>query len=146
VFVSTLIANIILDVWPSCNQEDTSSILNFLINVFSFFFLVIDRLILLLRSKFGYSFSLLKLIHHISTVILRWLRLDLLLQYFYLLFKPLDFKLQGIILFTYSFITRFYNNLLKILLLTFNIKSININVITSFTAIASRGFSSFGYV
>jgi hypothetical protein len=96
------------------------------------------------EQAWAWFFSLFKLIHHISTVILRRLRLDLLLQYSYLLFKSLDFKLQVIILFTYSFIIRFYNNLLNILLLPFCIKSININVIVSFITIASRGFGSFG--
>jgi hypothetical protein len=76
-------------------------------------------------------------------IILRWLHIDLLFQYFYLLFKHLNFKVQGIILLTYSFITRFYNNLLNILLLAFSIKSININIIASFKSIASGGFGSF---
>jgi hypothetical protein len=131
-------------VWPSCIQEDTSCILNLLINICPFFLLVINRPLLLLRSKLGHDFSLLKLIHHIFTIILRCMRLGLLLQYFYLLFKHLDFKLQGIILFTYSFITRFYNNLLNIEMLAFNTKSININIIPYFTTISSGGFGSFG--
>jgi hypothetical protein len=132
------------DVWPSCIQEDTSCILNLLINVYPFFLLVMNMPLLLLRSKVRHDFLLFNLIHHIFTVILRWLRLDLLLQYFYLLFKHIDFKLQCIILFTYNFITRFYNNLLNIGILTFSTKSININIIISFTAIASVGFGSFG--
>jgi hypothetical protein len=72
------------------------------------------------------------------------LRLDLLLQYFYLLFKYLYFKLQDIILFTCSFITRFYNNLLNIEMLAISRKNININIIASFTTIASGDFGSFG--
>jgi hypothetical protein len=47
-------------------------------------------------------------------VILRRSHFGLLLQYFYLLFKPLDFKLQGIIFFSYEVITRIYINLLNI--------------------------------
>jgi hypothetical protein len=144
VLVTTLVANTIFDVWPPCIQEDTPCILNLLINVYPFFFLVMNKPLLLLRSKLRHGFSLLKLIHHISTIILRWLRLDLLLQYFYLLFKHLDFKLQGIILFTYSFITRFYNNLLNIWMLALSVKSININIVASFTTLACGGFSSFG--
>jgi hypothetical protein len=131
-------------VWPFCIQEYTSCIFNILINICSFFFLTMSMPFLLLRSKLRYSFFLLKIVHHISMIILRWLHLDLLLQYFYLLFKHLEFKLQGIILFTYSFITRFYNNLLNIEILTFSTKSININIIASFTTIASGGFDSFG--
>jgi hypothetical protein len=103
-----------------------------------------NSLLLLLRSKLKHDFFLLKFIHHISMVILRWLCIDLLLQYFYLLLKSLDLKLQDIIFFTYSFITRFYNNLLNIGMLTLSTKIININVIISFTTIASGDFGSFG--
>jgi hypothetical protein len=103
-----------------------------------------SRLYLILSSKLRCGFFLLNLIHHISTVILGWLWLDLLFQHFYLLFKPLDFKLQSIILFIYSFITRFYNYLLNIGMLALSTKSININVITSFMTLASGGFDSFG--
>jgi hypothetical protein len=146
VLVTIFVTNAIFYVWPSCIQEDTSCILNLLINVCSFFLLVMNMPLLLLRSKLGHNFFLLNLIHHITTVILRWLHHDLLLQYFYLLFKQLDFKLQVIILFTYTFITRFYNNLLNIEILAFITKSININIIASFTTIASRGFGNFGCV
>jgi hypothetical protein len=65
-------------------------------------------------------------------------------QHIYLLFKTLDFKLQVVILFTYSLITIFYNNLLNIGILALSTKSININIIASFTTIASGGFGSFG--
>jgi hypothetical protein len=71
VLVTTFVTNAIFDVWPSCIQEDTSCVLNLLINVCPFFLLVINMPLLLLQSKLGHSFSLLKLIHHISTVILR---------------------------------------------------------------------------
>jgi hypothetical protein len=144
VLITTFVTNTIFVVWLSCIKEDTSCILNFLINVCPFFLLVMNRPLLLLRSKIGHDFSLFKFIHHISTVILRWLRIDLLLQYFYLLFKYLYFKLQDIILFTCSFITRFYNNLLNIEMLAISRKNININIIASFTTIASGDFGSFG--
>jgi hypothetical protein len=87
-------------------------------------------------------FFLLKLIHHISMVILRWLHLGLLFQHTYFLFKRIDFKLQMIILFTYNSITRFYKYLLNIEMLTLSTKSININVIASITTVASGRFSS----
>jgi hypothetical protein len=116
----------------------------FFINIGPFFLLVISRLHFLLRSKLGYYFFLLKLIHHISIVILRWLCFALLLEHTYFLFKPLDFKLQFIILFTYSFITRFYKHSLNIEMLALSTKIININIITSFTSIVSGGFVSFG--
>jgi hypothetical protein len=109
-----------------------------------FFLLVMSRPHLLLRNKLRHGFFLLKLIHHISTVILRWLRFGLILQHIYLLFKTLYFKLQVIILFTYSFIIRFYKNLLNIAILALSTKSININIIAFFTTIASGGFDSFG--
>jgi hypothetical protein len=129
VLVTTFIINIIFDVCPYCIQEYTPCIFNLFINIGLFFFLVMNMPLFLLRSKLGHGFSLLKLIHHISIVILRWLRLDLFLQSFYLLFKPFDCKLKCIIHFTYSFITRFYNNLLNIWLLALSTKSININII-----------------
>jgi hypothetical protein len=93
--------------------------------------------------KLRHGFSLLKLVHHISMVILRWLRFGWLLQHTYLLFKPLEFMLQVIILFSYSFITRLYKHLLNIGMLAVSTKSININIIASFTTIASGGFGSF---
>jgi hypothetical protein len=105
---------------------------------------VISRLHLLLRRKLRHDYFLLKLIHHISIIILRWLRFNLLLQHTYSLFKPLDFKLQVIILFAYSFITRLYKHLLNIGMLALSTKSININIVISFTFIASGGFDSFG--
>jgi hypothetical protein len=55
-----------------------------------------------------------------------------------------SFKLQVIIIFTYSFITRLNKHLLNIRMLAMSTKSININIITSFTTIASGGFGSFG--
>jgi hypothetical protein len=98
----------------------------------------------MLESKLRCGSSLLKLIHHISIVILRWLSFGLLFQHICLLFKPLDFKLQVIILSTYSFITCFYKNMLNIGMLALSTKSININIISFFTTIASGGFGSFG--
>jgi hypothetical protein len=97
----------------------------------------------MLRSKLRRGSSLLNLIHYISTVILRWLRLGLFFQYIYLLFKPFDFKLQVVIFFTYRLITRFYNNLLNIGILALSTNSININIIASFITIASGDFGSF---
>jgi hypothetical protein len=70
------------------------------------------------------------------------LHLDLLLQYAYLLFKLLDFKLQVIILFIYSFITRFYKYLNNIVMLALSKKNININIVASITTVASGHFSS----
>jgi hypothetical protein len=141
--VTTLVTNAIFYVWPPCIQEYTSCIFNLFINISYFFLLVMSSLYLLLRSKLRHGFSLLKLIHHISMVILRWLRFGLLLQHTYLLFKPLDFKLQVIILFNYNFITKLYKHFLNIGMLAFSTKSININIIASFTTIDSGGFGSF---
>jgi hypothetical protein len=75
VLVTTLVANAILDVGSSCIQEYTPCIFTLFINIASFLFIVMSRLLLMLRSKLRYGSSLLKLTHHISTIILRWLRI-----------------------------------------------------------------------
>jgi hypothetical protein len=142
VLVTTFVINAIF-LWPPCIQEYTSYIFNFFINIGSFLLLVMSRLHLLLRRKLRHGSSLFKLIHHIFMIILRWLCFSLLFQNIYLLFNPLDFKLQVIILFTYRFITRLYKHLLNIRILALSTKSININIIASFTTIASGGFDSF---
>jgi hypothetical protein len=141
--IAIFVVNAIFYVWPSSIQEYTPCIFNLFINIGPLFLLVMNKLLLMLRSKLRRGSSLLKLIHHISMVILRWLRIGLFFQHIYLLFKPLDFKLQVVIFFTYSLITRFYNNLLNIGMLALSTKSININIIASFTTIASGGFGSF---
>jgi hypothetical protein len=65
VLVTGLIANFILDMWPSYIQEDTSYIFDI------FILLMMNLLPLLLRSNLWCGSFLLKLLHHIATVILR---------------------------------------------------------------------------
>jgi hypothetical protein len=131
VLVTGLVANFTFDMWSSCIKVGTSCIFNLFI------------LLVMLRGTLWCGSSLLKLIHHIVMVIFRRLHLSLLLQLVYFKFKLLDFSLQVIILFTYSFITIFYKYLLNIGMLALSTKSININIITSFTSFACRGFGSF---
>jgi hypothetical protein len=142
-FVTTFVTNAIFDVWSPCIQEHFSCIFILFINIGLFFLLVMSRLLSMLRSKLRHGSSLLNLIHHISTVILRWLHRGLFFNIFTFLFKPLDFKLEVIIFFIYSFITRLYKNLLNIRILALSIKSINIYIIASFITITSGGFGSF---
>jgi hypothetical protein len=140
--VTGLVANFTLDMWAPCIQEGASCIFNFFIHKISFFLLVMKLLSLLLRS--GVQSSLLKLLHHIATVILRSLHLSLPLQLIHFKFKSLDFSLQVIILLPYCFITRFYKHLLNLGWLAFITKSIRIKVITLLTTFAYRSFGSFG--
>jgi hypothetical protein len=74
ILVTALVANAIFDMWRPWIQEYTSCIFNLFINIGPLFFLVMSKLELILRSKFRRGSSLVKLIHHISTVILRRLR------------------------------------------------------------------------
>jgi hypothetical protein len=71
VLVSHLVPNVIFDVRPSCFQVCTSCILKFLI--FNGILLLIKRLSLvyLLENLLTDGWILIKLIHHISTIILR---------------------------------------------------------------------------
>jgi hypothetical protein len=144
VLVTTFITNAIFNVWLPCIQKYASCLFNPFINIDHFFLLIMSRLLFILRSKLRRDSSLLKFIHHISIVILRWLRFAFLFQHIYLLFKSLDFKLYIIILFPYIFITRFYNNLLNIGMMALSTKSININIVAPFTTIASGCFCSLG--
>jgi hypothetical protein len=133
VLVTVLVTNSTLDVWPSCIQEDTSFIFN------PFILLMLNLLLWLLRSNLWCGSSLLKLLHYIATVILRRLYFILLFQLVHFKFKLLDFSLQMIIFLTYSLITSFHKYFLNI-----STRSININVIASFTSFACRGLGSFG--
>jgi hypothetical protein len=133
--VTGLVANSTLDMWAPCIQEGASCIFNFFIHKISFFLLVMKLLSLLLRS--GVQSSLLKLLHHIATVILRSLHLGLSLQL-------VHFCLQVIILLPNCFITRFYKHLLNLGWLAFITKSIRIKVITLLTTFAYRSFGSLG--
>jgi hypothetical protein len=101
VLVTNFIVNSTLDMWSSCSQEDTSCTFDL------FILFTMNLLPLLLRSNLWCGSSLLKLLHHIVTVILRRLHLSLLLQLIYFKFKLLDLSLQVIILFTYNIITSF---------------------------------------
>jgi hypothetical protein len=109
VLVSHFVSNVILDMRPSCIQVCTPCILNLFIFNGLLLLLVMLRLMLFLGDKFSGGWSLLKFIHHISTVILRWLHYILFLQLTYYLLKPLDFYLQIIIFLRYCFITSFHS-------------------------------------
>jgi hypothetical protein len=115
------------------SSSDTPSIFNL------FILLMLSLLLWLLRSNLCCSSSLLKLLHHIATVILRRLHFSLLFQLVHFKFKLLDFSLQMIIFSTYSLITSFHK-----LFLNTSTRSININVIASFRSFACRGLGSFG--
>jgi hypothetical protein len=80
VIVTIFVTNAIFDVWPPYIQEHASYIFNLFINIGLFFLLMMSSLLSLLRSKLRHSSFLLILIHHISTVILRWLHLGLFFQ------------------------------------------------------------------
>jgi hypothetical protein len=69
-FLSPLFPNAIYDVWPPCIQEYASCIFNLFIKIGSFFLLAMSMLHLLLWSKLRHGFSVLKLIYHISMVVL----------------------------------------------------------------------------
>jgi hypothetical protein len=125
------VANSTLDVWLSCIQQDTSYIF------YLFILRMLNLLIWLLRINLWCHSFLLKLLHHIATVILRRLHFSLLLQFVHFKFKLLDFSPQMIIFLTYSIITSFYKHFLNI-----RIRSININVIASLTSFSCRGLAA----
>jgi hypothetical protein len=81
VIATDLVANSTLAMWPSYIQVGTSYILNLFI------------LLVLLRGNLWCGSFLLKLLHHIATVILSRLHLILLLQLVYFKFNLLDFSL-----------------------------------------------------
>jgi hypothetical protein len=91
VLLTIFVANSTLDMWPSCIQEDTPCIF------YLFILLLLNLLLWWLRSNIWCGFSLLKLLHHIVTVLLRRLHFSLLLQLVHFKFKLLDFSLQVII-------------------------------------------------
>jgi hypothetical protein len=86
-------------------QEDTTCIFNL------FIILILNLLFWWLRSNLWCSFSLLKVLHHIVTVILRRLYFSLLVQLVHFKFKLLDFSLQVIIFLSNLFITSFHTHL-----------------------------------
>jgi hypothetical protein len=129
---------------PPCIQVHTPCIFNLFIHRVPLLLLVMNWLVLLLRSNLGCVCSLLKLLHYISMVILRRLHFSLLLQLVLFNLMTFDFNLQVIILLPYSFITRFYKYLLNLGRLTLITKSTNINIIVPFTTFACRDFWSFG--
>jgi hypothetical protein len=111
VLVSHLVPYVILDMRISCIQVCTP----FMLNLFTFngllLLLVRLRLMWLLGDKLNDGWSLLKFIHHISTVILRWLHFCLFVQVTYHLLKNLDSLLQVVIFLSYGFITSFHTHL-----------------------------------
>jgi hypothetical protein len=140
--VTSLVANSTFDVWPPCIQVGTPCIFNLFIHRALVFHLVMNFLILMLRSNIWCGSSLLKLLHHIVKVILSRLHFSLLLQLVHFKFKPLDFTLQVIIFLHYCFITRLYKHLLNLRRMALVTKSVNINIITSFATFACRSFRS----
>jgi hypothetical protein len=102
VLVTIFVPNPTFDMWPSCIQEDTPYIFHL------FILLILSLLLGWLRSSFWCGFSLLKLLYHIVTVILRRLHFSLLLQLVHFKFKPLGFSLQVIIFLSNLFITSFF--------------------------------------
>jgi hypothetical protein len=131
--VTGLVANSTLDMWHFYIQEDTSCILYRLI------LLMLNLLLSLLRSILWCGSFLFKLLHHIATVILRWLHFSLPFQIVYFKFKLLDFSLEIIIFFTYSIIISFYKHLLNI-----RTRNININVIACFASFALEACGASG--
>jgi hypothetical protein len=91
--------------WPSCIQEDTPCIF------YLFILLLLNLLLWWLRSNLWCDFSLLKLLHHIVTVILKRLHFSLLIQLVHFMFKLLDFSFQVIIFLGNPFITSFHTHL-----------------------------------
>jgi hypothetical protein len=73
VLVTIFISNFTLDIWSSCIQEDTPCIFHFFIP------LLLNLLLWWLRGNLWCVFSLLNLLHHIVTVILRSLHFSLFL-------------------------------------------------------------------
>jgi hypothetical protein len=73
VLVIIFVSNFTLDMWTSCIQEDTPCIFHFFIP------LLLNLLLWWLIGNLWCSFSLLKFLHHIVTVILRRLHFSLLL-------------------------------------------------------------------
>jgi hypothetical protein len=73
VLVTIFVANFTLDMWPPCIQEDIRCIFYF------FNLLLLNLLLWWLRGNLWCGFSLLKLLHHIVTVILSRLHFSLLL-------------------------------------------------------------------
>jgi hypothetical protein len=65
VLVTICVPNSTLDMCPSCIQEYTSCIF------YLFILLILNMLLWRLRSNLWCDFSLLKLLHHIATIILR---------------------------------------------------------------------------
>jgi hypothetical protein len=105
VLVTIFVSNSTRDMWPSCIQENTSCIF------YLFILFILNLLIWRLRSNLWCGFSLLKLLHHIATVILRRLHFSLLLQLVHFKFKLLDFSLQVIIFLSNLIITSFPTHL-----------------------------------
>jgi hypothetical protein len=134
--VTGLVAYPTLNVWPLCILVGTPCIFNLFIHGFPCFLLVMIFLALMLGSNLRSGYSLLKLLHHISMIILRRLHLSLFLQLVQFRLKSLDFNLQVSILLSYNFITRFYKHLLLLRRLALIKKSIKINVIASFISFA----------
>jgi hypothetical protein len=98
VLVIVFVSNSTLDRWPSCI-------------LYLFILLILNLLLWRLRSNLWCSFSLLKLLHHIATVILSRLHFSLLLQLVHFKFKLLDFSLQVIIFLSNLIITSFHIHL-----------------------------------
>jgi hypothetical protein len=105
VLVTIFVNNSALDVWPSCIQEDTPCIFHL------FILLILNLLLSWLRSNLWCNFFLLKLLHHIITVILRRFHFSLLLQLVHFKFKFIDFSLQVIIFLSNLFITSIHTHL-----------------------------------
>jgi hypothetical protein len=105
VLVTIFVSNSTLNMWPSCIQEDTSCIF------YLFILLILNLPLWRLRSNLWCGFSLLKVLHHIATVILRRLHFSLILQLVHFMFKLLDFSLQVIIFLSNLILTSFHTHL-----------------------------------
>jgi hypothetical protein len=105
VLVTIFVSNLTLDMWPSCIQEYTSC--KFYLSIL----LILNLLLWRLRNNLWCGFFLVKLLHHIATVILRRLRFSLLLQLVHFKFKLLDFSLQVIIFLSNLIVTSFHTHL-----------------------------------
>jgi hypothetical protein len=133
VLVTIFVANSTLDMWPSCIQEDTPCIF------YLFIILLLNLLLWWLRSNLWCGFPLLKLPHHIVTIILRRLHFNLLIQLVHFKLIVPDLSIQVIIFLTYSLITCYHKHFLNI-----RTRGININVTSSFASFACRGLGIFG--
>jgi hypothetical protein len=105
VIVTIFVSNFTLDMWTSYIQEDNSCIF------YLFILLILNLLFWRLRSNLLCGLFLLKLLHHITMVILSRLHFSLLLQLVYFKFKLLDFSLQVIIFLSNLIVTSLYTHL-----------------------------------